>query len=110
MSFELRGNEKILADVPANLFRVIESVGGNLKITNLRLFFQPHILNIQSHPEEIPIDKITGVEKINSLWIVPNGMLIKLKGGEKRHFVVWGRDNLIKIINENKTIGGMSKR
>ena len=61
------GTEEILADVAANLFRGIEGVGGRLKITNRRLVFQPHAINLQRSPVDISLGDIAAACKRNSL-------------------------------------------
>lgn len=98
MSFELKPGEKILVDAGANLFRGIEGVGGRMKITDMRILFEAHPFNIQRMPAEIPIDQIRLIRKRNTLGIIPNGILIQTKTGVKYKFVVWGRERLIKIV------------
>jgi len=91
-------NEEILADVAANLFRGIEGVGGRLKITNRRILFEPHFFNLQKIPAEISLDDISVVSKRNTMFLIPNGMLIQTKAGVEYKFVLWGRENIISII------------
>lgn len=91
-------SEEILADVGANLFRGIEGVGGRLKITNRRVVFEPHALNLQRIPAEILLSDVAEVGPRNTLGIVPNGMFIRTKAGVEYRFVVWGRDRLIGLI------------
>jgi len=102
MSLELKKNEKILADKAANLFRGIEGVGGRIKITNKRLIFEPHAINIQKQILEVPLNQIEEAKTRNTLGIIPNGMLVKLKTGAEYKFVVWKRKELIDLINNNK--------
>lgn len=98
MTFEIKKNEQIIDDRPANLFRGIEAVGGRLKITNNRLVFEPHEFNIQKENLEIVLAQIEKVRPVNTLGIVPNGILVKLKTGEEYKFVVWKRKELINLI------------
>ena len=91
--------EQILADVAANLFRGTEGVGGKLKITNSRVLFEAHAINIQKQPLEILISDIAEVNTRNTLGIIPNGLLIRTKEGVEYKFVVWGRGKLIGLIN-----------
>ena len=91
-------SEAILADVGANLFRGIEPVGGRLKITSRRVLFEPHVLNIQKNPAEIFLSDIAEVSKRNTLGLVPNGLLIRTRGGVEYKFIVWGREKLISLI------------
>jgi len=102
MSVELKKNERILADRGANLFRGFEGVGGRLKITNQRLIFEPHAINIQKQILEVPLNKIKEVNSRNTLGIIPNGILIKLISGQEYKFVVWKREELIRLIDDNR--------
>jgi len=92
------GTEEILADVAANLFRGIEGVGGRLKITNRRLVFQPHAINLQRSPVDISLGDIAAAGKRNTLGLIPNGFFVRTKAGVEYKFVVWGRSRLIGII------------
>jgi len=102
MPLELRKNEQILVDRAANLFRGIEGVGGRLKITNQRLIFEPHAINIQKQILEVPLNQIKEVSPRNTIGIVPNGILVKLVSGQEYKLVVWKRKELIELINKNK--------
>lgn len=95
--------EQILADVAANLFRGIEGVGGRLKITTKYVKFEPHAINFQKIPTEIPLYDVASVTKRNSLGIVPNGILITTKSGVEYKFVVNGREKLILLIEAHLT-------
>jgi len=90
--------EVTLIDVAANLFRGPEAVGGRMQITTHRILFKPHAINIQKEPAEIDLKDVTEVGKRNTLGLVPNGMYVRAKDSTEYRFVVWGRSNLIKII------------
>ena len=98
---ELYPNEQILADVGANMFRGIEAVGGRMKITDKRIIFEPHAVNLQKMVAEIPLSQVTDVTPRNTLMIVPNGILVRLKSGVEYKFVVRGRERLIDIIRQH---------
>ncbi len=102
MPFELKKNEQILVDRAASLFRGIEAVGGRLKLTNQRLIFEPHAINIQKQTLEVLLNQIQEVKPRNTLGIVPNGILIKLVSGQEYKLIVWKRKELIELINKNK--------
>ena len=101
MAFQLKEGEELLAGVGANLFRGIEGVGGRMKITDRRVLFEPHAINIQRQPAEIPFEHIAEVRKRNTMGIIPNGILILTKSGIKYKFVVWGRERLISLIQSH---------
>ena len=98
--------ETVFFNVPANLFKGIEAVGGKLKITELELIFTPHKVNIQSEPVTINIGEVSKVQKRNTVFVVPNGMTVTVKGGKEYKFVVNKRgkliDHLNKIIGEKR--------
>lgn len=85
-------------NVGANLFRGVEAVGGKLKITDEGLFFKPHAINVQTEPVQIPFQAIAKVEKVNTMGIVPNGMLITAKDGTKYRFVINHRKKIIEFL------------
>jgi hypothetical protein len=103
-AMELRSTEQyVLQNAAANLFRGIEGVGGRLDVTNERVIFRPHSLNIQTKVLEIDLKEIVKVEKRNTMFVVPNGMKIGVTGGKEYKFVVWGRTKLIEIIHNVKS-------
>lgn len=97
-NFEFGEGEKLVTQVPANLFRGREAVGGQLSVTSERLRFKPHVLNVQSEVEEILLDDIVDVGKRNTLFVIPNGMRITTFLGRDYHFVVGKRTGLIELI------------
>ena len=90
--------EKLIIKVNANLFRGIESVGGKLTVTDKRLHFKSHSFNIQTGETEIPLNEIAGVTKVNTLGLVPNGLLVKLKNGKNYQFVVSRRNSVYDLL------------
>lgn len=97
---ELSESEVVILKKPANLFRGIEAVGGWMSITNKRIIFNPHKLNIQKQPIEMLYSEILEVSKRNTFYCVPNGIKIKVKTGQQYKFVTWKRNALIKLIDE----------
>jgi len=96
----LKEDERIITTVNANLFRGFEAVGGRMKITNKRLIFESHRLNVQDGPTAILLNQIAEVKKKNFfLGIVPTGMVIRAKNGTKYTFVVDNREELINLIS-----------
>ena len=94
-------DEQLYFNKLANLFRGHEAVGGKLKITNKRLVFKSHSLNIQTGITEIYIEEIIEVKKRNTLGLVPNGMSIIVKDRTEYRFVIWGRNKIIDFIKQN---------
>ena len=84
----------------ANHFKGIEGVGGKLYLTNQRLRFQSHTLNVQVHDESYPLDLITNVEPARTLGLIPNGLLVTLADGRRERFVVHHRKAWVSAIAE----------
>lgn len=80
-------SEQLLLDTPANMWRGAEAVGGRLHVTNQRVIFKSHSLNIQTGETHISLADIQSVSPVNTLGIVPNGPQIALKSGGAYKFV-----------------------
>ena len=99
MKTELLDGEDLLADEMANLFRGWEGVGGRLYVTDRRVIFESHFLNIRRGVTVIALADIDDVRPRNNLWVVPNGLEIETCDGVRFRFVTWGRDRLIDMIH-----------
>ncbi|MBN1936185.1 MAG: hypothetical protein JW934_16070 [Anaerolineae bacterium] len=95
--------EQTLKEGPANHWRGAESVGGRLWLTNMRLHFKSHGLNVQTHEVSFPIWEIVSVEKQSTLGVVPNGMTVVLQDGRQERFVVDDRDDWIAKIQQARS-------
>lgn len=101
---ELELNEQVEIEDPANLFRGIEGVGGKLFLTNKKLIFKAHKINIQKGQTNIEYTNIKDVVKLKTLKLINNGIRIITKSGTKYDFVVNERNLwLEKINNQIKT-------
>ena len=85
-------DEELIEEGPANHFVNGEGVGGWLFLTDKRLFFKSHGVNIQRHELSIPLSDITNLAKAKSLWVVPNRLNVQLKNGKVERFVLNKRD------------------
>jgi len=99
----LRPGETLLRESRANLQRGVETVGGHLHLTNQRLLFESHKLNVQRGPTEIPLSDVQGVTKgwtklLGVLPIAPNSIVVATPGGEQR-IVCTKRDDWIAAID-----------
>ena len=91
MKIQLENGESLVKQGLANHFKGPEAVGGKLYLTNKRIIFKSHPINIQRHEESIYLDKIQSIGKRNTLFMVPNGIYIKY-GDKEERFVVNKRD------------------
>ena len=90
-SLPLRSGEELFKEGPASLFVNMESVGGWLTLTDQRLQFTPHKINVQTAPMELPLHQIASAATVATAGIVPNGLKIDTATGETFRFVVNGR-------------------
>lgn len=96
----LQESETIIFKKAANLFRGLEAVGGWVTLTDQRLIFEPHRINIQTEPLVLTYKEMIGIEKRNTLNLVPNGIKITTESGGEYKFVIWKRTAFIKYVNE----------
>lgn len=113
MAFELRANEELVGEVSANLKRGVEFAGGRLTITNQRLIFRAHVLNVQSQGAEIPLSSIADVEKASSLLgMINNRLKLRTNSGIEYDFVISQRDEIASLIQQqiaSSRSSGMSR-
>lgn len=91
----LETGEKLLAEVPANLWRGWEAVGGKVYITDRRIRFESHPYNFQVGLSEILMSEVKGISRVNHLGLIPNGLLVETQKTISYRFVVWNRERLI---------------
>jgi len=91
MTIEIRMGEEVIKKGPANHFKGMESVGGRLYLTNQRVYFKSHPINVQTHELTIELKDIKTIGKRNTLGIVPNGVFIETQQGNTEKLVVNGR-------------------
>lgn len=92
IDIELLPEEKVKQEGPANLFKGIEGVGGKLVLTNQRLIFKSHKINLQRGLTELQLDSITEVKPVKLSKLVKNGLKVLCTTGEQYLFVVHDRD------------------
>ncbi|MEO8821127.1 MAG: GRAM domain-containing protein [Ginsengibacter sp.] len=81
-------NEAIVFETGANHFKGAEAVGGKLYLTNQRLVFKSHKLNIQNHELSIPLSDIENVDRYKALGISNNGLIVETINHTIEKFVV----------------------
>jgi hypothetical protein len=92
--------ENILLQTPANHFKRIEGVGGKLYLTNRRLIFKSHKLNIQNHLLSINLADIKGFDRYRTLGLINNGLSITTINNTRERFVVEQIDDWIKHLTQ----------
>jgi len=96
--------EKVLFQSLANHFRGVESVGGWLVLTDQRLLFQPHRLNIQKEEWSVHLSDLIRLEPRRTLGFLPNGLGAVTATGEER-FVVEERMLWLREVGFAKSAG-----
>lgn len=81
-------SEHLLHDGPANHFFHGEGVGGWLYLTEQRLLFRSHKINIQPHELSVPLTDIVEVRAVRTAKIFPNGLSLVTRHGLDERFVV----------------------
>lgn len=89
--------EEIVKEGRANLQRGRETVGGRLYLTDRRLVFEAHKLNLQRAPEEVARDQIASVTKawtrfLGIIPLAPNTLAVATSDGRDLRFVLTGRE------------------
>lgn len=102
MNIELAADENLIRDGAANLQRGMEAVGGRLFLTDSRLVFLSHPLNVQTGVTEIPLRTIRSVQPcwtklLGIIPVTPNSLAVQTDEAEHR-FVVVGRANWMRVI------------
>ena|ERR1022692_2015637 len=95
-------DENIVFQTPANHFKGIEGIGGKLYLTNKRVLFKSHKLNIQNHKLSISLTDINSVDRYKTLGVVNNGLAIITKQNTTEKFVVEQVDEWLKQLTDWK--------
>jgi hypothetical protein len=95
--------ETIVHEGPANQWRGLESVGGQLTMTNARLHFRPHAIAIQRGDWSCLLMDIASVEPGASLWVIPNQIVVVLRDGRREKFVVRGQSEWLARLSSFRT-------
>jgi hypothetical protein len=87
VQFDPEPGENLLFQSGANHFQGLEAVGGKLILTNKRLVFKSHSLNIQRHTLSVPLSQLQHAERYKTMGLVNNGLKIVTGTGTEK-FVV----------------------
>jgi len=97
---ELGTDEEIETEGLANLFRSVQAVGGKLFLTNEKLIFKSHKLNIHTGQSDIPYHTIAEVQTTKTGNLIDNGLRIKTADGLEFDFVVADRESWMEKLQE----------
>lgn len=84
MKTKLNQNEQIIKQGAANLQKGLETVGGKLYLTDQRLVFEEHKINIQGGSTEVILSDIQSSEKcwtkfLGLIPLMPNSLAVYTK-------------------------------
>ncbi len=108
MKTKLKQSEQLVKKGAANLQKGIETVGGKLHLTNQRLVFEAHKINIQDGSTEIKLSDIQSSEKcwtkfLGFIPLMPNSLAVYTKAGKKYRFVLFGRGAWVAAIKAQRS-------
>lgn len=95
---KIQAQRRVLFKTDANHKRGIEWVGGKMRLTNKGIEFDTHGLNLQRVDFSI---KYREIKKVKKFGIIPNGIKVYLKDGEKHEFRVSNRGKVMSVIKEH---------
>ncbi len=81
------GSESVLMEGPCNHFKGVEGVGGYFWLTDERVHFASHSINVQPHTWTTQLSDIRDVAAVMTLGLIDNGLHISTEKGTER-FVV----------------------
>jgi hypothetical protein len=94
----LESGERLIHTGYANHFRNFECRGGRLAVTDKRLLFIPHSMNIQTGQLSLPRSEIAAVMPALTFGVVPNGLKARMRSGAVHRFVVTDRATWLRTL------------
>lgn len=103
MKTQLLQNERLIKKGGANLQRGLETVGGNLYLTNIHLIHEPHSFNLQTEPAVIGLSAVKSIRPdwtklLGVIPAFPNALVITTEEREYR-ITVFNREKWLESIN-----------
>jgi hypothetical protein len=103
-TISLNENELIILEKDANHFKGIEAVGGRIYLTNERIVFKSHSLNIQNHEVSFLWTEINSTTRYKTLGLINNGIELHLKNNTIEKFVVEDAETVFVAINKQLVV------
>ena len=91
--------ERVITEGLANHFQGAISNGGMLALSQRRLRFRGHAVNVSQYDRSWGLDQIESVAAVMTAFVIPNGLLVRLRDGRKERFVVSGRHEWVRAID-----------
>ncbi|MDL2263680.1 hypothetical protein LJC31_03400 [Synergistaceae bacterium OttesenSCG-928-I11] len=106
MDMIMQEGETILKEGSANSFGIALSRGGKLAVTNQRVLWQGHALNIGGQADVINLSDIVACGKCVTITIfalllpIPNAIYISTKDGKTYKYTVYKRKEWLDVLNK----------
>ena len=97
-SIELGEDEIMIEESKANHAQGMSSIGGLLYLTNSRLGFQAHKLNLKKDAWSVRLNEIKSVERSKPLAFLNNRITVVTTAGKVEKFVVWKAGKWVRMI------------
>ncbi|PIE50610.1 MAG: hypothetical protein CSA38_02255 [Flavobacteriales bacterium] len=85
---KLEENEQVKFKGKANFYGGLKSTAGALFLTDKKVIFRSHSLNIQKGQTNINYEDINGIIKRKTSYLIPNKIRVTIKNGQKFDFIV----------------------
>jgi hypothetical protein len=95
---ELNPDEKLIKEGGANHILNLEGVGGKLVLTDKRLVFKSHKVNIQVHQQSFLLSEINTVEAAKTAGLLKNILFVHLNDSVTHKFVVFEPEEWVREI------------
>src|SRR5687767_14650828 len=107
MKSKLMQGETVIKEGDANMQQGLQSVGGKLYLTNHRLVFEKHKLNIGSEGLSMHLARVrkirpTWTKLLNLIPVTPNAIAVATNDGKEHQFIVFGRQKWLDAIAEQR--------
>jgi len=99
-------DEAIIREGGANHFRGLEAVGGKLALTDKRIVFKSHKLNIQNHQQSFELGHLESIQATKTWKLFNNGLSLQLANQEVHRFVVDAADEWVAMIEKQRSLAG----
>jgi hypothetical protein len=100
MKTQITDVEETIKVGPASYKKGLANVGGRLTLTDKRLVFKPHALNLGGREQSYPLEDLGAILFPNTMFFIPNGLTLVLKDGRRERFVVYARKEWLEKIKD----------
>jgi len=103
ITIDLDSNEKAVKEGGANQLIKFEGVGGKMVLTDRRLIFKSHKVNVQNHQEVFDLSQIKSLKESKTFNLLKNRLTVETSNGASHTFIVDSPGEWIQAIQEKKS-------